>query len=310
LDPAIEWSERRSKWCGIAGRRAYIEDFSSQGYVNIGRASVNAPQVHRGSSTSPKSSTANARNFTKDYDDTHDEEVNSATAKNNNALVCLATTVVDGHLGAVSARYVATYMLRHLAKAAAAVPVPTTSIGSSSPSSHSTTLDTSSILSPGYGSSGYVNGSASGSDREDEEDDRIGGRRHRQVIGDAFHSLQARLGASLNDTSGTTATLALLCAEGSGDSKTRRREEHQTRKMGQRRTLILAHVGDSRAVACCAQVDSSAKGEGDGLDDGSMAVVATVDHSPSDPKEQERIEGQGGFVTIGDTHSKSRVNVS
>jgi hypothetical protein len=106
----LAWSDRESKWCGIAGRRPYIEDFASQGYVNIGMESDTALSSNN---RDTRGKTAHASSG-----------LSSRSLGLGNSLVCLATTVVDGHLGTVSARYVATYMLRHLAKAAAAVPIP------------------------------------------------------------------------------------------------------------------------------------------------------------------------------------------
>ncbi len=48
-------------------------------------------------------------------------------------------------------------------------------------------------------------------------------------------------------------------------------------------TLFVAHVGDCRAV----------------LSESGIAVQLTMDHSPKNPVEQERIEAAGGWVHNG-----------
>lgn len=50
--------------------------------------------------------------------------------------------------------------------------------------------------------------------------------------------------------------------------------------------LFVAHVGDCRAV----------------LSESGVAVQLTMDHSPKNPQEQERIAAAGGWVTNGRYH--------
>lgn len=46
--------------------------------------------------------------------------------------------------------------------------------------------------------------------------------------------------------------------------------------------LLIAHVGDSRAVLCCTS--------------SGLAIQLTVDHTPNDLKERQRIESEGGYI--------------
>ena len=73
---------------------------------------------------------------------------------------------------------------------------------------------------------------------------------------------------SISRQAGTTATVALLTRGG---------------------ILVVANVGDSRAVLCCG-------GSG-------QAVPLTVDHTASNPEEKARIEALGGTITFGGDHS-------
>ncbi|CAM9213865.1 unnamed protein product, partial [Chrysoparadoxa australica] len=71
--------------------------------------------------------------------------------------------------------------------------------------------------------------------------------------------------AAGGDESGTTATVVLVYPD----------------------ELVVANVGDSRAVLCCSDQE-----------EGSGAVALTVDHTPYIPAERARVEAVGGEVTM------------
>jgi serine/threonine protein phosphatase PrpC len=75
---------------------------------------------------------------------------------------------------------------------------------------------------------------------------------------------KARKGSSSPRQAGTTATVAFLTRSG---------------------VLVVANVGDSRAVLCCSA--------------SAQAVPLTVDHVASNPEEKARIEALGGTIALG-----------
>jgi serine/threonine protein phosphatase PrpC len=88
-------------------------------------------------------------------------------------------------------------------------------------------------------------------------------------------------------TSGATAVAALLASNPSPSLI--------SGEPGNRRTLYVANVGDSRAVLV-----STRHPDHDGTDmpnSGYVATRLTFDHRAEDPEEQQRIKVAGGFVT-------------
>jgi serine/threonine protein phosphatase PrpC/serine/threonine protein kinase len=95
---------------------------------------------------------------------------------------------------------------------------------------------------------------------------RLNKRLHRRAATDSSSAStkKAEIGSAILLSAGTTATVALLTRSG---------------------VLVVANVGDSRAVLCCCAAG--------------LAVALTAEHTASNPEEKARIEALGGTIVWG-----------
>lgn len=186
-------------WCGLQGRRAYMEDLNVATWVVL-------PAAVSADDTAPLAGEALA----------------------SSVVAAQYYGVFDGHGGTGAAAFAAEFLHSHIAAAIGRLAGPA--------ASNNTLL--------------------------------------RGALHDAFADHEAawrRTAAARNDTSGCTATVAMLMPT-------------QLRRGIASRRLLVAHLGDSRAVRCCAA-------------DG-RAIQLTVDHTPYNAEEYARVEAAGGFVEM------------